>query len=564
MNNYYTLHSLVAELRYEISGKEISEVWSSRKDQIDFFFRVDPVLKLTFSAASPMTALFLDKRAAPPSNNAASFFHELHGSTVADVIMPSPDDRYILITITGSVYELQFKPFGSRPNVFLVNDGRVVSSFKNSQESMETPAPVNSGTTENAAQKGFRRNESNSGIPSATVDKSDTQSSALPSGPDPELPLRKRIIAIDRQFPRGLIDDLSETCALESLDGPGLISSIRELAQMMLHPQTASITAEGNLSLLPEKYLAHPPARTFNKVNDAVRTLFLSRQREKKLLPGKKDLEKRLQRRISGLQRQLDQFGLENDRLDRADELEQTGHLLMSQPEPDRKAGTGRIMVTDWLAGGHERAISVTPGVTLVQQAREYYAKAARMRKDVAMAARKKEMASAQLHKLEGLLRAVSGIEHPAELEKWLKKHAPDLQQFGLGSTQMRQVARPFRLVKVGNYDVWIGKNAKSNDEILALSHKEDVWMHARGTTGSHVIIRTGGDSGWPDPQVVRKVASWAAAYSRQAGSSLVPVMVAKRKHVRKPKGAAPGQVAVTRERVEMVRPQKPDASEPE
>ncbi len=535
MNNYYTLHSLVAELRYEISGKEIREVWSSRKDQIDFFFQKEPDRKLTFSAASPGTALFLDGRAAPPSHNAAGFFPELKGCAVAEVAMPFPHDRYIRFTFANSTQELLFMPFSSRPNVFLVEDGRILSSFKKSQELQGIPAPVAAGRV---------------------------ACEAAPHSLDPDLPLRKKITAIDKRFPRGLINDVADTCMLDSLDEAGLRAKLNELGKLLLHPETVSITAEGNLSLLPKQYLSHPPERTFAKVNDAVRTLFLSKHRETRLLPRQRDLEKKLLRRISGLRKQLDQLNRESERLEKANELEQAGHLLMSQPGSDRKVTRDRITVADWTDEGRERVISVTPGETLVHQAQAFYARAAHIRREIATSGKRKALVTSQLKQLEQFLEEVAGMEHPAELEKWTNKHEAALQQHGFATSEARPVARPYRLVKIGKYDVWIGKNAQSNDQILALSHKEDIWMHARGTTGSHVLIRTGGGSGWPDPQVILKAASFAAAYSRQAGSSMVPVMVAKRKHVRKPRGAAPGQVVVTRERVEMVRPQKPEAPE--
>ncbi len=533
MNNYYTLHSLVAEARYEILGKEIIEVWSSRKDQIDFFFRQEPALKLTFSAASPGTALFLDGRASLPSHNAAEFFPELEGCAVSDVLLAFPNDRFIRLTFEKTELELLFMPFTSRPNVFLVDNDRVViSAFKNSRAFAGNPAPV-------------------------TRDQP-----PLPDTLSADLPLRKKIIAIDKRFPRGVINDVADTCDLDSLDDSALRAQLAVLRKKLLNPDTVCITAEGHLSLLPPQYLSHPPAQTFHKVNDAIRTLFLSKNRDTRLLPRKKDLEKKLSRRISGLQKQMEAFQKEPERLKKADVLEQIGHLLMSQPGPDRIATESTIRVADWADDGSERDIPVTPGESLIHQAQEYYGRAARIRKEIALSGKKRAHVTAQLEEMQLLLEDVAGMEHPAELEKWLKRNETRLQQHGLASTGSQPVARPYRLINLDGYEIWIGKNAKSNDKILELSHKEDIWMHARGTAGSHVVIRNRGGTGWPDPRLIRKAASIAAAYSRQAGSSMVPVMVAKRKHVRKPKGAAPGLVTVTRERVEMVTPQKPETPE--
>ncbi len=65
-------------------------------------------------------------------------------------------------------------------------------------------------------------------------------------------------------------------------------------------------------------------------------------------------------------------------------------------------------------------------------------------------------------------------------------------------------------------------------------------------------------NKGMPPKEVIEKAASYAAFNSKAKGSDLVPVIFAKRKYVRKPKGAAPGAVLVQKEVVELVKPKKP------
>ncbi len=533
MNNYYTLLCLVAELRYEILNKEVIEVWSSRKDQIDFFLSAHRPVKITFSAASPATALFLDRRAAVPSRNAAKFFTDLAGLRIADVEMPSPADRYIRILFKDSDLELLFKPFSSRPNVFLIRDGIIIESFKDDSGCRGRPAP-------------------DMAFPDSTVDNT------IFSDSGETLPLKKKIVAIDKRFPRGLIDDIAVTCSLESAEVPEIKEKLDELKDLLVHPSTISITAEGKLSLLPPKYLLRPPEKTFRTVNDAIRTLFLKQNREKSLVPQKRDIERKIVKRISGLHKQLEQFDKQKEQLQKADKLEHYGHLLISQPHSDKPAVDDKIPVTDWADDGREQVIPIARGETLIQQARKYYDKATRIRKEIAISGEKKSQIEKQKGEMEKLYTELSEIYHPGDLQKWLAKNEDKLSQAGLKASTGQPVARPYRLIQINDYEIWIGKSAKSNDEILSLSHKEDIWLHARGTAGSHVIIRNKGRLVWPDRKIILKAASCAAAYSRQSGSSLVPVITAKRKHVRKPKGAQPGQVIVTKERVELVAPEKP------
>jgi hypothetical protein len=115
--------------------------------------------------------------------------------------------------------------------------------------------------------------------------------------------------------------------------------------------------------------------------------------------------------------------------------------------------------------------------------------------------------------------------------------------------------ARPYRTYKSsGGLEIWVGRGAASNDELtFRAAAPDDVWLHARDATGAHVVLR------WrrPEPPPARdleEAALLAAQHSRARNSTLVPVDWTRRKYVRKPRGAPPGQVAVQRCQTIMVR----------
>ena len=138
---------------------------------------------------------------------------------------------------------------------------------------------------------------------------------------------------------------------------------------------------------------------------------------------------------------------------------------------------------------------------------------------------------------------------------KELKNFIPEDEDKG------RQQVIPFRTMKVGDYEILIGKSAQSNDELLRYADKEDVWLHARGVSGSHVIIRKKGKLPVPK-EVIARAAQLAAWYSKGKNASLLPVIYTLRKFVRKPKGAAPGAVVCDREEVIMVEPKELSSKE--
>lgn len=135
-----------------------------------------------------------------------------------------------------------------------------------------------------------------------------------------------------------------------------------------------------------------------------------------------------------------------------------------------------------------------------------------------------------------------------------------ELLRFEQKQPTKSNVVNPWRVFRLQNLEVWIGKHAQGNDEILRRAHKDDLWLHARGVSGSHVLVRNAGKK-LTQPQL-EKVAAWAAFYSKGRSEQFCPVSFTERKYVRKPKGAAAGAVTMERENVIIVAPLAPATSE--
>ena len=104
-------------------------------------------------------------------------------------------------------------------------------------------------------------------------------------------------------------------------------------------------------------------------------------------------------------------------------------------------------------------------------------------------------------------------------------------------------------------FKIRVGKNAKSNDELtLRHTHKEDLWLHAKDVSGSHVVIKYQSGKNFPK-DVIERAAQLAAYNSKRKTESLCPVLYTPKKFVRKRKGDPPGAMIVEREQVILVEP---------
>jgi predicted ribosome quality control (RQC) complex YloA/Tae2 family protein len=108
----------------------------------------------------------------------------------------------------------------------------------------------------------------------------------------------------------------------------------------------------------------------------------------------------------------------------------------------------------------------------------------------------------------------------------------------------------PFRqFTSTDGLPIFVGRNARENDELtFKLAKSDDLWLHARGVPGSHVIVRL--EKGKePPPETLRDAAVLALLYSDLKKSGKGDVIYTRRKWVKKAKGQAPGAVLVTQDK---------------
>ena len=112
----------------------------------------------------------------------------------------------------------------------------------------------------------------------------------------------------------------------------------------------------------------------------------------------------------------------------------------------------------------------------------------------------------------------------------------------------------PLHLQSREGFTILIGKNSRQNEDVTfhqAASH--DMWLHARGVPGSHVIIKAGGRD--IPRSTIEQAANLAAWYSQARGSTSVPVDYTLQRYVRHMKGGGPGMVIYDHERTVYAEP---------
>jgi predicted ribosome quality control (RQC) complex YloA/Tae2 family protein len=105
---------------------------------------------------------------------------------------------------------------------------------------------------------------------------------------------------------------------------------------------------------------------------------------------------------------------------------------------------------------------------------------------------------------------------------------------------------------------ILVGRSPIENAELtFRVARPNDLWFHAQGTPGAHVILSRDGRAA-PAPEELQAAAALAALHSKAKGSATVAVDYTLRKHVRKQRAAPPGLVWYTHAKTLIVEPGSP------
>lgn len=525
MNNYFVLYHLTNFLKqycigstFQFSITPFKDVWTAYLESEDQRF------KLLLSTHPRETVLFLEDFKPAKKSNVTSFFDRLSNKKILDVNI-SDHDRFIQILMEDD-FTLLLQLFGNKPNIYLIKKNKIIESFKNPDQNEGKSAPVPRQPT-----------------PDTKIKKEG-------------LSAKKTILKLEPKFPRHLISHVIDLYKLEEKNSTDFIGVVETLTEAMMSDPEFRILEDGNLCLIPESLLPIQSSKNFEDVNSAIKHLYFHTSKERRLSSKIQQIKPSLEKRIQAIESLIAQLKDADKGLERAEKYEQFGHILMANAHERLEPDADSVTLPNYYDDNRPVKIPIKPKMNLAENAQNYYDRASKSIRKVEESKRRLKDAKFDLSKLNSLQESLSNVQKIYEFSDWHKEHLDELQELGVVNKSSKEYSSPYRKLKIDNYEVWVGKNAKSNDRLTSDAHKEDVWMHARGVSGSHLAIRMNNNKEMPPKHILLKAASLAAFHSKARGSDLVPVIITKRKYISKPKGSPPGSVRVSKEKVEMVNPQ--------
>lgn len=225
---------------------------------------------------------------------------------------------------------------------------------------------------------------------------------------------------------------------------------------------------------------------------------------------------------------------------------EELGHIIMANLHLMKK-GDETLITSDFYNNSNTISIKLKSNFNPQENAQYYYKKSRNQKKEEQLLTDKIKQANEKILFNEAKLAVVLIAQNMKDLKQF---ELPELKS--KSKKEQRETYREF--IHKG-WKVLVGKSAANNDELtLKVAHKNDLWLHAKGVSGSHVVIKHQNNKAFTN-EIITFAAQVAAYYSKSKGSAMVPVIYTPKKFVRKPKGAEPGQVFVEKEEVTLVTP---------
>jgi predicted ribosome quality control (RQC) complex YloA/Tae2 family protein len=554
VSNYYTLRHIALDLERRWVGRILTSIFSQERNVLALMTDNEDVLVVSCEPSE--NSISLRSGYTRARRNTVDLFARCIDHSLRFVSIHS-SDRELTLGLDNDL-RLIIRLYGSKANVYLADLERsVLEGFLRPKESVGSAIDTPSGIPP---------------LPSSEQELAD----ALASGG--KSPLSIAIKHLHPLFGPLLIRELffrtgvDGTEPVSGLDKNSVGSLFREMSSLVAEltgTPFPCIYYKGSrpsvFSIIQLRHLGQARMEKFDSIHKGIQVFVTTSRREEHLEDELGTVIGKLEKERDKIGRTLQKVEDETESIERAEWYERAGKLLMASLNSITK-GMDRVQLQDTFSSGQESVeIALDPRASPVRNAEQYFEKARKARHSLEEQKERIQSMNDRLIRVKGMLTELGRIDSVGVWREFATSREDELKDFGIvlkGKSVQEEERVPFRVFTVdGGFQVWAGKSSENNDLLtLKFAKPHDLWFHARGAGGSHVVLRLGTGKGEVSRRAKEQAASIAAYYSKMKGAGLVPVAMTEKKYVRKPKGAPAGTVAVEREKILMVPPRLPEA----
>lgn len=512
-NNFYFLRQLSAELGKKIKGSVVSECFSQNKDELIIRFETNSKpFFIKASLLSNFCCLSFPADFNRARKNSVDLFSELIGQRVSD-IRQYENERCFSVLFSDN-YNLLFKLHGNRANLILFHNGKSIALFRHHLITDQEIDVDKLNKHIDFSKEAFLKNLHRLKQHYFTFGKVIWQ--YLDNQHFNTLPIEEQWNLL-----MGLLQQLETPTFHITLIDDQLVLALVEIGQVQKQ-------CTNPLEALHEFFTRY--------------SISIGFQQEKQQVIAK------LHTQLKNGEAYLAKTSAKLKEIEADDHYKIWADVLMANLQ-NMKMGMEKITLLDFYHENKPIEIKLKKEFNAQKNAEVFYRKSKNHHIEVQKLKEAIAKKKAESTTLQQYIQEITQTENLKELRNFMTS---------LGLTiapTKKQVSLPYHEIEYQGFKIWIGKNAKQNDELtLHYAYKEDLWLHAKDVAGSHVLVKHQAGKKIPK-DVVERAAQLAAFNSKRKNDSLCPVIHTPKKFVRKRKGDPPGSVIVEKEEVMMVEP---------
>jgi predicted ribosome quality control (RQC) complex YloA/Tae2 family protein len=274
------------------------------------------------------------------------------------------------------------------------------------------------------------------------------------------------------------------------------------------------------------------------------------------------ELSSRIKKDLSKTVRLMSALSGDLQSADRVDEYRHAGDLVLAHLK-ELRTGMEHADLTGY--DGRSVSVLLDPKRSPSGNAELYFKKYKKARRGRDIIAERLRQATDEASYLKSLLNELEQTQNGDTLmsirSKLVAEGRLERKPAPYKRTQQGSASPAIRKIVFNGWEILVGKSAAGNDHLTTkIARPDDLWLHAEGMPGSHVLIRNPNAGSIP-PEVLLKAAALAAFHSKGKNAGKVPVTYTRAGLVKKPKGAKPGLVTLQERKSLMVRPEDGEAA---
>jgi len=311
----------------------------------------------------------------------------------------------------------------------------------------------------------------------------------------------------------------------------------------------------------PMKSLGPAAEEHMTSMNQAADAYYFETTLHRQMADQKQAMARKLRQLLSRLQRRRENLLLDREKFEKELVLKDYGEILLAN-YPKLKKGMRQIEALDFRQDPPRSIlIPLDEAMDPAGNVQRYFKKYKKAKRGLEFARERMEETERDIAYLDSVLFQVEEAEDAEELgavrEELEEARILSVSRKQRMTKEKKEAPSPVRRFRSAEgLEIFCGKHNGGNEYLLRkIARGNDLWFHAQGMPGSHVLLKVGPKE--PGFDSILEAATIAAYYSRGKNSTRLAVDYTEVKNLRRPKGAKPGFVTYFQQKTAYVKPDK-------